>query len=421
MSSITKIVLTACFGLFFSLSLMAQDVDGPPMDGSMEGHESFEGHRGHHGHHGPRGHRGNFEERMERMKAELDLTEDQVAQLEELHEARRAEMKSLRQGGERPSQEVMKAKRQEHKAAMQEILTEEQFAKMKEMKREHKSEARKVMKEHKQAFRSEVLPLVMEQRAKFETMLSEADKQQIDQLRGELEALKPQLKELRKEKKQAHKAEAEPSAEMMEQFKALREQKKAIMTSAVKIAQNYESELKALHEEIKPQMEEFHTKMKEQHQGFRPENGKAPGCETKKGECKKGRKAQGASGNFEEMEGQGHHQKHRLRKVAQFVLMDPNGTAPGAGGTIETPELEIFPNPSVSNNTLTYQVKTPGQVTIDLLNKDGQVLKNVFNGRQEAGSYDVQVQTQDLKMDVYYYRVTTADNSAMKRFTVVKQ
>ena len=419
MSSITKIVLTACFGLFFSLSLMAQDVDGPPMDGSMEGHESFEGHRGHHPH-GPRGHHGNFEERMERMKAELDLTDDQVAQLEELHQARRAEMKEIRKNG-RPAPEVIQAKRQEHKAAMQEILTEEQFAKMKELKREHRTEARKMVKEHKQAFRSEVLPLVMEQRAKFETMLSEADKQQIDELRGELEALKPQLKELRQEKKQTRKGEVEPTKEVIEQFQALREQKKAIMVSAVKIAQNYESELKALHEEIKPQMEEFHAKMKEQHQGFRPENGKNPRCETQKGECKKGRKAQGATGNFEEMEGQGHHQKQRLRKIAQFVLMDPNGTAPGAEGTIDTQELEIFPNPSVSNNTLTYQVKTSGQVTIDLLNKDGQVLKNVFNGRQEAGSYDVQVQTQDLKMDVYYYRVTTADNSTMKRFTVVKQ
>ena len=420
--------MAACLGLVFSLQVVAQRPDGPPPPPpcDKDGQEIPPPPPA----------------KIERLKAELDLTDEQATQLEELHTAHRADIKALRQAGDHPDHEQMKALRKQHKAAMADILTEEQLAKMKEMRHQRKSQAKQMKRQHKQAFNEEVLPLLQKQRAKFEDMLSAQHKQEIDGLRGELAELKPQFQALRQAKKQQRVEQSGPSEELKAQFKALREEKKTIMVQAAQIAQAYESELKSLHEEIKPELEAFHARMKEQHQGFEGQNGENPKCETKNGDCKKGRKAQGAieGQGKRHKKGKGHHHrqgeegehhangtkgdfegKHRMRKAAQFVLMTPNGNMEELDGSLETPEMEIFPNPSTSNNTLTYTLRTAGNVSIDLLNKEGQVLKTVFSGKQEAGSHSQQVDTQALGMDIYYYRVTTPDDVIMKRFTVVKQ
>lgn len=312
---------------------------------------------------------------------------------------------------------------------------------------QHKQEMRK----HKQAYKAEVLPLLQQQRVKFEQILSTTDKQKIESLRGEMEALKPQFKALREQKKAQHLNQTAPSEEMKTQFHALREQKKAIMVQAAQIAKSYESELMALHEEIKPELDAFHAKMRAQHQAAENTKGPHPKCATKDGDCKKGRKADcavdGKGQHHKQGDGQGKHPKqsdgqgefkgkgkhhahgpngdvegkHKMRMAAQFVLMNPNGTLEDIGETMETPEMEIFPNPSTSSNTVTYSLRKAGQVTIDLLNKEGQVLKTVFSGNQDAGSHTQQVDTQALGMDIYYYRITTDEDVIMKRFTVVKQ
>lgn len=396
--------MAGCLGLVFSLQVVAQRPDGP--DGPPPPPPA----------------------KMEQLKAELGLSDEQATQLEALHKEHRADMRALRQEGTQPDREQMKALRQKHKAGMAEILTEEQMAKMKEL-RHQKPEGKRMKKAHKQAFKQEILPLMQEQRAKFETMLSETHKQKIEGLRGELAALKPQMKEMRKAKKEVHLNQAAPSGDMDTQFEALREQRKAIFTQAGEIAKAYESELKSLHEEIKPQLEAFHAKMRTQHQSCEDAGIPKPPCETKNGDCKKGRKAEGAiqgkGAHAQGEKGKGRHKdgdfegKHRLRKAAHFVLMDPNGMVDEMDQ--EELQLEIFPNPSTTNNTLTYTLRTAGKVTIDLLNKDGQVLKTVFSGNRDAGTFVQQVDTQNLGMDIYYYRVTTADDVIMKRFTVVKQ
>ena len=69
--------------------------------------------------------RGAAEQRRHPL-AELGLTAEQQAQIEALHQARRAQMTP----GQRPSPEEMAALREAHRAQLQSILTAEQFEKL---------------------------------------------------------------------------------------------------------------------------------------------------------------------------------------------------------------------------------------------------------------------------------------------------
>ena len=69
----------------------------------------------------------------ERMKTELGLSDEQVAQLKEVYSQMRPS-----QQGERPSREEMQKKREEADAKVKKILTEEQYAKYEKMRKERR-------------------------------------------------------------------------------------------------------------------------------------------------------------------------------------------------------------------------------------------------------------------------------------------
>lgn len=353
---------------------------------------SAQGPHGHHGHHA--------EARLEQMQTELDLSEEQVAQLKALKEERHNEMKALRQSGERPDRETMMAKRAEHQAALEQILNPDQLARMKELRQEKRQE----MHQAKQEVRKQMKPILMEQRVKFEEILSASDKARIAELRTEMKALHPEMKAMKMEKREMREECTKPTEAQKAEFKQMRAQRMEIEQAVMEIAQSYESDLKRLHEEIKPQLEELRAEMGQRH------GGKGHG---RPGMHEKGHRGHGGEGKGEVREA--HHQ-HMLTR---FILMDPNGQEAGVA-QMEAPQLDIFPNPSQAHNTLHYKVDADGPVKIELISKDGALAKVLFEGKQAAGEYELDVDTQDLNSDVYYYKVTTATGSNSKRFTIAK-
>ncbi len=77
-----------------------------------------------------RGQRGGM---IERMKTELSLSDEQVAQMKEF-------FGQMRQGqqGERPTREQMQKMREDMDAKLKKILTEEQYAKYEKMRKERR-------------------------------------------------------------------------------------------------------------------------------------------------------------------------------------------------------------------------------------------------------------------------------------------
>lgn len=340
-------------------------------------------------------------DRMEKLKAELNLSEEQATQMEALHQRFREQKRAFRDSDTRPSPEERKAMREAHKAELTKILSPEQMQQWEEMRQEHGGKMH--MKGHPgighgphakldKESKKELHKLLRQQRVKLEASLSAADKAKIDELRGELKALKPELKAQKKAMKSVKEQGEKPSEEMRAEMKPLREQKRAIMKEAGLIAQRYEAEIKNLHEEIKPDLERI----------LGPE---VDGCR-KGGEAEQCKKKKGA-------------EHHRQKMAARFILMNPNKRK-GEATAAEVPEMEIYPNPSRSSNTLSYQVKSAGNVRVDLISKDGQVLKTVFQGNQEAGFHELPVDIGNLGTDVYYYKVSSADGVVTKRFTVAR-
>jgi len=83
---------------------------------------------------GRRGQRGDRPERGEGAFAELELTAEQTEAIQALRETQRADREAQRETGERPTQEEMEAIREAHRAAIAEILTDEQLAQLEELR-----------------------------------------------------------------------------------------------------------------------------------------------------------------------------------------------------------------------------------------------------------------------------------------------
>jgi Spy/CpxP family protein refolding chaperone len=69
-----------------------------------------------------------------RMQEELGLSDEQVAQMQQMREEMRAEMRAMRESGEGFNREAMQAMREKMQGKMQEILTPEQLEKYQSMR-----------------------------------------------------------------------------------------------------------------------------------------------------------------------------------------------------------------------------------------------------------------------------------------------
>jgi hypothetical protein len=74
----------------------------------------------------------------------------------------------------------------------------------------------------------------------------------------------------------------------------------------------------------------------------------------------------------------------------------------------------IFPNPFNSETSITYQVSTPAKVDVVLLDINGRLIRELFNGRNEAGKHRLIVNGDGLSSGVYFIRLL-AENQILVR------
>ena len=136
------------------------------------------------------------EARMEKMQTELNLSDQQVADLKAIHEEYR-ELKKTMRSSENPDQQRMQKMRQKKEAAILEVLNEEQVVLYKAKKEQQKGKMKKHSKEKKalktelKAYNAqEVKPVLLQKRMEFDAKLSEDDKAEIAALRQAFKSLK---------------------------------------------------------------------------------------------------------------------------------------------------------------------------------------------------------------------------------------
>lgn len=248
-----------------------------------------------------------------------------------------------------------------------------------------------------------VMPVVRQQRLKLETQLSATDKTQLTAYREQLQALRKQEKQLRRSFRAANPPEqAQPQAHatltdaQKEQLKQLRMQRRAIMEQVKPLAQKYQAAISQLAAEVQPQQAQWQADL----QAIRA---KYPATTPENAPAKAGRQ---------------HNGQRRYFKPVSFLLLNPNAPAHSRRNQQQqvSGEAAVYPNPVAPTSQLTYEVKKAGPVTVELLDGRGSALRTIVDQKQNKGTYSQAVQVADLTRGTYFFKITTRSGVETKRF-----
>ena len=118
-------------------------------------------------------------------------------------------------------------------------------------------------------------------------------------------------------------------------------------------------------------------------------------------------------------------------RLAALKVMDDFGEV----GVAETPKnvgavagillQQNTPNPFTEQTMISYQITTPGNVRLKVYNIAGQLVKTLVNGGQQPGVYNIvwsglDDQGRRVASGVYFCRLETDDQSAIKKMTILR-
>ena len=84
-------------------------------------------------------------------------------------------------------------------------------------------------------------------------------------------------------------------------------------------------------------------------------------------------------------------------------------------------DSEILPNPVIAESAmLKYQLSQPGEVTLQIVNLNGQLLKNENIGFRRAGITAEMINVGNLPSGAYIYKLISENTISSKRFNIVK-
>ncbi len=354
-----------------------------------------------------------FAQRPNRMhhKAELattlELTEEQQAALQELKKETRSAMQAIRNDESiTDKRAAMQELRLEQEAAIEQILTPIQLEKLASLKAEKKEafqerkSQRKATKEDMKAYKdANIKPELLQQRQVLENQMDQADIATINSIRTAMQAKKEERKA---ERKEMNRPEDQPQRDRIHRSKKGKgharkghyfEDHPEQLEQLKAIAKKYETELRAIQSNLAAKNEEW----KEDLQDIRSQNREESLPENTPTK----------------------HPKKEERKVIRFLLMDVNASSENAIQPLDNLHQTIaFPNPAMGTQTLEFEVQQAGNVRIDIVDKQGNLIQAVADQYFEAGQQRLSVDTQNLKGYVFYYRIQDASGVSSTKFLV---
>ncbi|MEO1626285.1 MAG: T9SS type A sorting domain-containing protein [Bacteroidota bacterium] len=362
---------------------------------------------------------------IEKFKEELNLDEDQLQQLQDIKSEMRSEFRALRQEGEAPDRETMTTLKEEYKVKIEAILTPEQQSQLKELVAEQKEkgkarrEGMKAMSKELKAYQKEnIRPVMLEQRQKLEQEMSPEDIAAVEKLRTALK----QYKAEHKGKAQARRADRQGDAEQSMARKSHgpkgRKHRKAGLMGFLKSNTEYQSLANELIDTYSDDIERINGEIEDQVAQWEVD---------KKAIVDKhmGQMDEELSGKFHRKRGQKKEEfktdRDRMKKLG-FLLMRADGPEETVRASRQADRpMKIYPNPSATNQTLEFETSQAGIVMVDIIDKNGQVVRQLFNGQLEAGSHQLEVDVQDLSGFVHYYRITDANGQSTKKTLITRE
>lgn len=257
-----------------------------------------------------------------------------------------------------------------------------------------------------------VLPVMSQQRAELELLLTEAEKAEIQEIRAGLQALRAQRMEQRRAHRETMDQGRGERPRLTEaQRQAMQEHRTAhrrLMTRAWAIVDAHEADFNALFDEIADERETWRTDLHELRAEARAEGRRGQGPR------QHGPRAQGNRGAGPGHRGPGGQGPAFLQPV-HFLLWDGQ-SLPFKQGEGEALNETAFPNPASDLQHFRYRVQTAGQVTINLLDESGKLVERLKQENQHpAGTFTLDVDLSRLEPGVYYYQLISPEGKRTKR------
>ncbi|NJK82894.1 MAG: DUF4397 domain-containing protein [Saprospiraceae bacterium] len=105
-----------------------------------------------------------------------------------------------------------------------------------------------------------------------------------------------------------------------------------------------------------------------------------------------------------------------LANISEEVNINPSAALAGQASVESLLVMDVFPNPAMTENTIRFLLNESGKLNVDLMDIQGKLVKNVFNGSQEKGAYVLSVDLTTLPTGTYFYRLTFNDKTLTQKF-----
>ncbi|NOR45647.1 MAG: T9SS type A sorting domain-containing protein, partial [Candidatus Delongbacteria bacterium] len=117
------------------------------------------------------------------------------------------------------------------------------------------------------------------------------------------------------------------------------------------------------------------------------------------------------------------HESNGGMEVAldDITITSPTGINDNGQFTICNLQLEQnYPNPFNPSTMINFSVEEKNHVSLSVFNQNGQLVNTLINGVKESGNYSVNFKANGLSAGIYYYTLTTDNDTISKKMILIK-
>ncbi|MEZ4985808.1 MAG: hypothetical protein R2795_12375 [Saprospiraceae bacterium] len=345
----------------------------------------------HHPSHPPR-HLGMTDE----MKATLQLTEQQTAEIDEILLHAKEKAQALRDNEDLApdaKKEQLRAMHHDTKKAVDAVLSDTQRTQLKQLIDEHRAEHRALManvdhqgmREELKAYRkANIKPVLLAQRQSFDALLTPEEKDQLASIRTTLQAARRTARQQGKHSK----AEDAPRGgspihhRPKDSHKGLAAQFPDAFATLEALADKYAAALDAVQTTLAPQRQQWHADQKAIRDRYLPQDRPVAKQDAPDRQ------------NIEE--------RHAHKAYIRFLLMDPNNNPDEEGSRSAQIPVSIYPNPAGATAQIKLTLETAATVRLELKDEKGTLLKTIGIQRLQQGINTIDVDLSNVPNGTFY-------------------
>ena len=109
-----------------------------------------------------------------------------------------------------------------------------------------------------------------------------------------------------------------------------------------------------------------------------------------------------------------------INTIEKFQYSNVNVGVKDMLGIIEEISLKLYPNPNEGSFQISYSLLSAENIQINILSQNGTLVKEVFNGENEIGDYNLNINLDDLASGVYICQFYIGQSSISKQVILTK-